>query len=73
MTKQLEALTAKRLTLIEDRWGNWQPDCGATSDKLREIGVTFGVEGISTAGLDDVLDNVSYHGYWLETVPMEVK
>jgi hypothetical protein len=70
MTDRLDAMFSPSITLIQDRWGNWQPDCGETADKLQAIGCTFGIEGISTAALDDVLFNVSEHGYCLETVPL---
>ena len=65
----LDRMTTSRVTLVQDMEGNWQPSCGTDSDRLREMGVTFGMDGISTAALDDVLFNVSEYGYWLETIP----
>ena len=58
------------LTLVQDAAGYWHPNCHETGDKLRAIGITWPqARGISTAALDDILYNVSEHGYCLETVP----
>ena len=71
MTKpDLEAMTSPAIRLIQDTSGNWQPDCGATADKLHAMGLDFGPDGISRLAIDDVLSNVSQFGYWLETVPL---
>lgn len=70
MQTKLEKMFSPTITLIQDYTGRWQPDCGATADRLHDMGIDFGPDGISTLALDDILYNVSQYGYCLETVPL---